>query len=132
MLRHQSFGFYFKFFVGPRSILGATHCPLFWTLCDPHHGFQGQGGFLACTLTCLHAVNLRVTSGATSAFSTHRGVHCISMYTTGLPSRLPTCKQLEVGYYFPGEYVLAVTPDFPAYYLNTCRLCCSVIYVLKS
>ena len=39
-----------------------------------------QGGSLACTLTCLHAVNLRATSGTTTALSTNRGVHCISVY----------------------------------------------------
>ena len=31
--------------------------------------------------------------GATPAFSTNRGVHCISMYTAGLPSGHPSCKQ---------------------------------------
>ena len=36
----------------------------FCTLCDPLHGFQSQSGSLTCTLTCLHAVNLRVKSGA--------------------------------------------------------------------
>ena len=33
---------------------------------------------LSYILTCLHAVDLRVTSGATPAFSTTRGVHCIN------------------------------------------------------
>ena len=60
--------------------------PIFWTSCDPPHGFQSQGGSLACTFTCLHAVNLRVMFGATPAFSTNRGVHCISVYTAGPPS----------------------------------------------
>ena len=27
--------------------------PLFWTFCDPSHGFQSQGGPLTCTLTCV-------------------------------------------------------------------------------
>ena len=70
---------------------------LFWTLRDPPHGFQSQGGSLACTLTCLYAVNLRVTSGATAAFSTNRGVHCISMCTAGPPSGHPWCKQWRAG-----------------------------------
>ena len=52
----------------------------------PSRVCQSQGGCLTCTHTCLHAVNLRVTSGATPAFSTNRGVHCISMYTAGPPS----------------------------------------------
>ena len=43
--------------------------PLFWTLCDPPHGFQSQGG----SLICLHVMNLRVTSGATPDFSTNMG-----------------------------------------------------------
>ena len=46
------------FFVGPRSILWSHWLPLFWTLRDPFHGLQSQGGSLTCTLTCLHAVNL--------------------------------------------------------------------------
>ena len=53
---------------------------LFWTSCVLPHGFQIQSGYLACTLSCLHAVILKVTSGGTPAFSTNRGVHCISMY----------------------------------------------------
>ena len=56
---------------------------LFWTLCNPPHGFQSQGGSVTCTLTCLHMLNVRATSGATSAFSTNRGVYCISVYTAG-------------------------------------------------
>ena len=54
---------------------------LFWTLCDPPHGFQSQGGSLACTLTFIHMVNLMVMSGVASAFSTNRGVHCIACIT---------------------------------------------------
>ena len=63
------FLFFFKIFVGPRSILWGHWLPLFWTSCDPPYGFQSQGSSLASTLTCLHVVNLRVTSGATPAFS---------------------------------------------------------------
>ena len=65
--------------------------PLFWTSCDPPHGFQSQGDSLTCILTCLHALNPRVTSGATPAFFTNRGVHCIGVYTAGLPSGHPPC-----------------------------------------
>ena len=53
----------------------------FWTLCDPSHGFQSQNG----SLTCLHAVNLRVKSGVTLTFSTNRSVNCISEDTAGFP-----------------------------------------------
>ena len=61
----------------------------FWTSCDLPHGFQSQNGSLTCTPTCLHAVNLRIKSGTTLAFSTNRSVNCISKYTAGLPSRHP-------------------------------------------
>ena len=56
-------------------------------LFDPPHGIQSQGGSLTCTLTCLCTVNQWAMSGATPAFSNNRGVHCITMYTAGLPSR---------------------------------------------
>ena len=64
---------------------------LFWTSCVLPHGFQIQSGYLACTLSCLHAVILKVTSGATPAFSTNRGVHCISVYMAWQPVTFPTC-----------------------------------------
>ena len=35
------------------------------------------GGSLACNLSCLCAVNLRVMSGATAAVSTNRDVYCV-------------------------------------------------------
>ena len=67
--------FFFKnFFVGLRSILWGHWLPLFWTSCDPPHGFQNQDGSLTCTLTCLHTVKLRAMAGATPAFSTNRCV----------------------------------------------------------
>ena len=64
---------------------------LFWTSCVLPHGFQIQSGYLACTLSCLHAVILKVTSGVTPAFSTNRGVHCISMYMAWQLVTFPTC-----------------------------------------
>ena len=97
MLNTVCFFCFFLIFVGPRSILWGHCLPLFWTSCDPPHGFQSQGGSLTCTITCLCVVNLRVTSGATPAFSTNRGVHCISVYTAGPPSRHPSCKQGMAG-----------------------------------
>ena len=78
------FFFKFKFLFGPRSILWSHWLLLFWTSCVLPHGFQIQSGYLACTLSCLRAVILKVTTGATPAFSTNRGVHCISMYTAWL------------------------------------------------
>ena len=79
------FFFFFNFLSGPRSILWSHWLLLFWTSCVLPHGFQIQSGYLACTLSCLHAVILKVTSGATPAFSTNRGVHCISMYMAWWP-----------------------------------------------
>ena len=60
---------------------GTADCPYFG-LYDRR--FYSQGGSLSCTLTCLHVVILWVTSGATSAFSTNRGEHCVSINTSGL------------------------------------------------
>ena len=85
------FFFFFKFLSGPRSILWSHWLLLFWTSCVLPHGFQIQSGYLACTLSCLHAVILKVTSGVTPAFSTYRGVHCISMYMAWRPVTFPTC-----------------------------------------
>ena len=81
----------------PRSILWGHWLPLVWPLCNPPHRFQSQSGSLTCTCTCMHMVNLRVMSGATCAFSTNRGVHCISMYIAAPTSRHPSCKQWRAG-----------------------------------
>ena len=59
-----------------------------WTLCDPPHGFQCQGGSLACTLSCLHMVNLKVTFGATPTFSTNMGVWCMPPLFHRFPTAL--------------------------------------------
>ena len=72
--------FFFFIFVGPRSILWCHWCPCFGFHVTLPMGFRAR-------------VSLRVMSDATSAFSTNRGVHCASMYTAGLPSRHPSCKQ---------------------------------------
>ena len=79
------FFFFFNFLSGLRSILWSHWLLLFWTSCVLPHGFQIQSGYLACTLSCLHAVILKVMSGVTPAFSTNRGVHCISVYTAWQP-----------------------------------------------
>ena len=69
--------------------------PLFSTSCETRHvcqilkphGFQSQGCSLTCAHTCLRTVNLRVTSGATSAYSTNRSVHCFLCVYGRLASR---------------------------------------------
>ena len=76
-------------FLGPRSILWGHWLPLFWTSCNPPHGFQSWGGSFTCILTCLRVVNLRVTSGDKPAFSTNRGVHFTSVYTEAHPLGIP-------------------------------------------
>ena len=77
-------------FVGPliAPILGFV-----W----PSHGFQRQSGSLEYCLTCLHEINLRVTYSATPAFSTNRSVNCMGVYTAGLSSGNPSCKQRRAG-----------------------------------
>ena len=87
--------FFKKFFVGPRSSLWSHCLLLFWTSCVLPHRFQSRSGSLACTLSCLRAVIPKVTSGATPAFSTNRGVHCISVYTAWQPSHFDprTCSR---------------------------------------
>ena len=75
---------------------GATDSPsmdFVW----PSPWVQSQGGSLICPPTCLPAVNLRVTSSATPALSTNRGVHCTRVYTAGLLSGHPSCKQWRAG-----------------------------------
>ena len=91
MLLNLFFCFFLNFLSGARSILWSHWLLLFWTSCVLPHGFQIQSGYLACTLSCLHAVILKVTSGATPAFSTNRGVHCISTYMAWQPVTFPTC-----------------------------------------
>ena len=69
-------------FVGPLI-------PLFWTSDDVCPGFQSQGGFPRLRASSpAHNGFLRFTSGATHAFSTNIGVHCISMYTAWLAQLL--------------------------------------------
>ena len=80
----------FNFFVGPRSILWGHWLPLFGTSCDGANRFS-------LLHSCLRAMNLSVTSGASPVFSTKRGVHCIRMYTAGSPSRCPSCQYRRAG-----------------------------------
>ena len=92
------FCFFKKFLLDQGPFCGATDCPYFGLCVTLPMGFKARGGSLACTLICLHAVNLRVTSGATPAFSNNRGVHCIGgVYTTGPPSGHPSCQQRMAG-----------------------------------
>ena len=89
--------FFLNFLSGPRSILWSHWLLLFWTSCALPHGFQIQSGYLACTLSCLRAMILKVTTGVTPAFSTNRGVHCISMYRAWRPVAFPTCHVCNTG-----------------------------------
>ena len=75
--------------------VGATDCPCFGLCVTLPMGFKARVVLLTYTLTSLHAVNLRVMSGATTVFSTNRGVHCISVYTAGPPSRHPLMQAVE-------------------------------------
>ena len=81
-----AFFYFFYFFVGPRPSLWSHWLVLFLTLCVLPHGFQIQSWSLTCTLSSLRMVIPKVTSGATPAISTNRGVHCIGMYTAWQPS----------------------------------------------
>ena len=87
--------FFNKFLFEPRSILWSHWLLLFWTSCVLPHGFQIQSGYLACILSCLCAVILKVTTGVTPAFSTNRGVHCISVYTVWLARLLSHALEFE-------------------------------------
>ena len=60
--------------------MGPLIAPIFGLHVTLPMGFKSQGGSLVCTFICFHAVNLRVTSDATPAFSKNRGVHCINVY----------------------------------------------------
>ena len=108
-----------KFSLDPRFILWGHWLPLFWTLCDPSHEFHSQGGSLTCTLTWLHAVNLRVQSGATPAFSTNRSVNCVvytytlfAYFVCDLPG-LHCIKELN--------FTLKIFDEHPSLVLYTCH-----------
>ena len=75
----------------------ATDSPYFVLRVTLPMGFKARVVLSPAHSTCLCAVNLRVMSGATPAFSTNRGVHCIRVYTAGPPSRHPSCKQQMAG-----------------------------------
>ena len=76
----------YEFFCWTKAHFWSHWLLLFWTSCVLPHGFQIQSGSLTCTLSCLRAVILKVTYGATPAFSANRGVHCISVYMAWQPS----------------------------------------------
>ena len=73
------------FFFGLRSILWGYWLPLFWTSCDPLHGFQSQADSLPSTLLL--------------ACQEPKGqIWCyISLFTVGLFSRHCSCKQWREG-----------------------------------
>ena len=79
------FCFFLKFLLDKCPFLWSHWLLLFWTSCVLPHGFQSQSGSLTCTLSCLHAVILKVTNGVTPAFSTNRSVHCIKCTRHGWP-----------------------------------------------
>ena len=60
-------------------------------------GFKARVVLSSALLLACIWWTLRVTSGATPAFSTNRGVHCISMFTADSPSGHPSCKQRRAG-----------------------------------
>ena len=88
--------FFLNFFLDQGPFCGATDCSCFGLgACVLPHGFQSQSGYLTCTRSCLCAVILKVTTGATLAFSTNRDVHCISMYTACLARLLSHASGFE-------------------------------------
>ena len=132
----QAFFFFLIFLSGPRSILWSHWLLLFWTLCVLPHGFQIQSGYLACTLSCLHAVTLKVTSGTTPAFSTNRGVHCISMHTAWQPVTFPTCHVCNRGRLLGFDWETSRTVSRRALHSATAtgwmaKLHCNCIYYLQ-
>ena len=48
--------FFFKNFCRTQVLFVGPLIPLFWTSGEVFPGFQNQGGFLACTLSCLHTI----------------------------------------------------------------------------
>ena len=72
---------FFKIFCWTKvHFVGPLIAPILDFVCPPSYGFQSHSGSLICMLTCLRTINLRVTSGATSAFSTNMGVHCNNVF----------------------------------------------------
>ena len=79
------FFLFVKFLLDQGPVCGATDCSCFGLHVSFLMGFKSRVD-LACTHSCLRAVIPKVTSGATSAFSTNKGVHCITVYTAWQPS----------------------------------------------
>ena len=96
---HSGFFFFFFFlnnFCKAQVLFVGPLIPLFWTSGDVCPGFQSQGGFPhLCASSPAHNGFLRFTSGATPAFSTNRGVHCISVYTAWLARLLSHASGFE-------------------------------------
>ena len=85
LFQWESFFFFFLNFCRTQVLFVGPLIPLFWTSGDVCPGFQSQGGFPHLRASSpAHNGFLRFTSGATPAFSTNRGVHCISVYTAWL------------------------------------------------
>ena len=88
---------FFLFLLDQGPFLGATDYPFFGLRVTLSMGFKARvvlspAHLLAC---------MWWTQGSclvlTPAFSTNRGVHCISKYTAGPPSGHPSCKQWRAG-----------------------------------
>ena len=72
--------FFKHIFVRPGSIFGPLITPYFGLHVTPPIGFKARVVLSPVdTLACLHVMILRVTSGATPAFSTCWSVRCKSM-----------------------------------------------------
>ena len=85
---------FFENFLGQGPFCRATDCPYFGLHVTFPMGFKARVVLLHA---CLCTVNLQVMSGATPPFSTNMGVHCISVYISGSPSRHPSWKQQREG-----------------------------------
>ena len=118
------------FLFGPRSILWSHWLLLFWTSCVLPHGFQIQSGYLACTLSCLCAVILKVTAGVTPAFSTNRGVHCISVYTAWLARLLSHALGFEPPtQWWAAQWCVTKSDALPTeLFRRPCKNACSYAY----
>ena len=71
--------FFLKFLLDQFPFCGATDCSCFGLRVFFLMGFKSRVD-LACTLSCLCVMIMKVTSGATPVFFTNRGVHVINMY----------------------------------------------------
>ena len=86
LVQKQGYGPMYKTLVNCYCVIHNKDCSCFGLLVSFLMGFKSSRVDLACTLSCLCVVIPKVTSGATPAFSTNRGVHYIRVYTAWQPS----------------------------------------------